>query len=285
MATRDVLPAISAPTDPTLAPQKVGSLVARGLEAVRALQAVAIPIDADPEELLVGAVAALKRGATSEAIRLATPAAERGHAQAQELLGNTYSVCPEKRIRDYVRAYVWYHVASEHMVGTDRRWHIDDLVKSRDWVGTLLQPSDLAKAQQVAAEWAPRHSGNLSNPRTQSDIGEAYSEGSSLVQNFSLALKWWRKAGEMGVSEAQYNLGMAYWNGEGVPQDLVTAHVWFGLSELDIFDDGARTLFNPSGMDCLEEIEELLTPDQLTEARRRAADWMKRRGRQLPGRG
>ena len=39
-----------------------------------------------------------------------------------------------------------------------------------------------------------------------------------------------RLAAEQGFASAQYNLGLMYANGEGVPQDYVAAHMWFNLA-------------------------------------------------------
>jgi hypothetical protein len=38
------------------------------------------------------------------------------------------------------------------------------------------------------------------------------------------------KAAEQGDAYAQYNLGVMYYNGKGVPQDYVTAYAWWNLS-------------------------------------------------------
>ena len=43
-------------------------------------------------------------------------------------------------------------------------------------------------------------------------------------------MKWYRKAAEQGDAKAQYNLGHAYYNGEGVEQDYVEAVRWYRLS-------------------------------------------------------
>ena len=37
---------------------------------------------------------------------------------------------------------------------------------------------------------------------------------------------WVRRAAEQGHTSAQYNLGLMYYNGDGVAQDNVMAHVW-----------------------------------------------------------
>ena len=41
------------------------------------------------------------------------------------------------------------------------------------------------------------------------------------------AVKWYRQAAEQGDSEAQFNLGLCYENGEGVPKDLAEAVKWY----------------------------------------------------------
>jgi TPR repeat protein len=41
------------------------------------------------------------------------------------------------------------------------------------------------------------------------------------------AMRWFRKAAEQGHSDAQYNLGNSYCNGEGVAEDKVEAVRWF----------------------------------------------------------
>ena len=41
------------------------------------------------------------------------------------------------------------------------------------------------------------------------------------------AVKWYRKAAEQNLAEAQYNLGVCYYNGEGVAKDEVEAVKWF----------------------------------------------------------
>ena len=40
-------------------------------------------------------------------------------------------------------------------------------------------------------------------------------------------MKWYRKAAEQGDADAQYNLGISYDRGEGVPQDYVEAVKWY----------------------------------------------------------
>ena len=41
------------------------------------------------------------------------------------------------------------------------------------------------------------------------------------------AANWFRKPAEQGYASAQYNLGVAYGQGEGVPKDFVEAIFWY----------------------------------------------------------
>ena len=51
---------------------------------------------------------------------------------------------------------------------------------------------------------------------------EAFEQG-----DFEGALREWRSAAEQGMGEAQYNLGLLYYHGKGVPVDLEQAHQWY----------------------------------------------------------
>jgi len=48
--------------------------------------------------------------------------------------------------------------------------------------------------------------------------------------NYAEAAKWFRKAGELGVRDSQFNLGVLYARGLGVSQDLGQSWLWFSLA-------------------------------------------------------
>ena len=54
--------------------------------------------------------------------------------------------------------------------------------------------------------------------------------GSVYGDDYNEAFKGWKLAAEQGDVEAQYNLGLTYANGEGVPQDLEAALKWWKLA-------------------------------------------------------
>ena len=50
------------------------------------------------------------------------------------------------------------------------------------------------------------------------------------IKDYATALRFWRPLGAKGDAAAQYNLGVLYANGQGVPQDHAEAAKWFRLS-------------------------------------------------------
>ena len=61
----------------------------------------------------------------------------------------------------------------------------------------------------------------------QYNLGLLYALGQGVPQDFERAAEWYEKAAEQGVAAAQYNLGVIYANGQGVPQNVTEARQWF----------------------------------------------------------
>ena len=60
-----------------------------------------------------------------------------------------------------------------------------------------------------------------------------YFNGNGIIQDYELALSWYKKAAEQGLLNAQYNLGVMYFNGHGyVTQDYELALSWFAKKPL-----------------------------------------------------
>jgi TPR repeat protein len=57
----------------------------------------------------------------------------------------------------------------------------------------------------------------------QFDLGYVYEEGDGVPQDDAEAARWYRKAAEQGNADAQFNLGYMHREGRGVPQDFVEA--------------------------------------------------------------
>ena len=58
-----------------------------------------------------------------------------------------------------------------------------------------------------------------------------YHLGQGVRRDYAEAVKWFRRAAEQGLAQAQGNLGACYAKGLGVPQDYVEAYAWFVLAE------------------------------------------------------
>ena len=68
------------------------------------------------------------------------------------------------------------------------------------------------------------------NPKAQFNLGVAYGKGEGVPQDSAEAAKWWQKAAEQGLAEAQNNLGIAYETGQGVPKDNAESMKWFRMA-------------------------------------------------------
>ena len=64
-------------------------------------------------------------------------------------------------------------------------------------------------------------------PAAQFNLGVMYRLGLGVPQDYAQAVSWCRKAADQGYALAQYNLGVMYRDGLGVPQDYAQAVSWF----------------------------------------------------------
>ncbi len=64
----------------------------------------------------------------------------------------------------------------------------------------------------------------------QYNLGVMYQKGQGVPQDYKTAVKWYRLAAEQGYACAQYNLGVMYQKGLGVPQNYKTAVKWYRLA-------------------------------------------------------
>jgi TPR repeat protein len=71
------------------------------------------------------------------------------------------------------------------------------------------------------------------------------------------------QGGRTGLAPAQADLGVLYWNGEGVPQDFVLAYMWLSLAAEQEPDAVAERDLAASQM----------TPDEIAEEQRLAREW------------
>ena len=65
------------------------------------------------------------------------------------------------------------------------------------------------------------------NAEAQLELGVRYYFGDGVEVDYETSAKWLRKAAEQGESNAQYYMGWAYWSGKGVKKDSAEAVKWF----------------------------------------------------------
>ena len=66
--------------------------------------------------------------------------------------------------------------------------------------------------------------------RAQYNIGVMYEKGRGIPQNYKTAVKWFTLSGKSGFASAQYKLGVMNEKGRGVPQNYMTAAKWYTLA-------------------------------------------------------
>ena len=66
--------------------------------------------------------------------------------------------------------------------------------------------------------------------QAQYNLGVIYDKGLGVPQDYAEAVKWYRLAAEQSYTLAQHNLGNMYRDGQGVPQDYAEAVKWYRLA-------------------------------------------------------
>jgi TPR repeat protein len=127
-------------------------------------------------------------------------------------------------------------------------------------VGLMLAGPVSAQDYATALQnWKPlAEQGDAS---AQYNLGVMYANGFGVPQDYMEALKWWWLAADQGYADAQIKVGLAYSIGLTLPSDIVTAHMWVNIGAANGAEDGRESL---------DFVEENMTLDQILEAQRRA---------------
>ena len=102
------------------------------------------------------------------------------------------------------------------------------------------------------------------NAKAQYNVGLMYDKGWGVPENDAEAAKWYRQAAEQGEADAQSNLGRMYARGDGVSQDRVTAYMWCSLAEAQGHKKAARDL---------NFARRTMSPAQIAKAQALATEW------------
>jgi len=171
-----------------------------------------------------------------KAVKWWRKAAEQGDASAQSSLGDMYFEGKGVQ-KDYTKAEKWYSKAADQ----------DDIDAGYSLANLYYNEKKFKHAikwyRKVISTPSPYESLLHYTRNAQFSLGVMYDKGQGVKQDYAEAVKWYRKAAELGSSASQFNLGVMYSNGQGVLKSGAAAADWYykaGLSYLKENDrDGA----------------------------------------------
>ena len=111
-----------------------------------------------------------------------------------------------------------------------------------------MTPAQIAEVQDMEREWKPKRQ--------------------------SAQVSWYRKGADQGFADAQYNLGIMYAKGEGVPQDYVQAHKWWNLAAARY--EASETVDRNMAVKNRDIVAAKMTPAQIEKAQELASEWKPR---------
>lgn len=155
----------------------------------------------------------------TEAVKQLKKAANQGHAEAQNSLGDCY-FHGDGVERDSVLALKWYKRAAEQ-----------GLAVAQYNIGVCYKTSrGVAQNYEEGIKWFEKaaEQGHLDSQRTLSNL-YLYGKfcGRSVPQNYEKAKKWFERAAENNDPESQFMLGICYDHGYGTEKDLSLAAQWY----------------------------------------------------------
>jgi hypothetical protein len=100
----------------------------------------------------------------------------------------------------------------------------------------------------------------------QWQLGVLYHDGEGVPKDDAVAVQWFERAAEQGYVRAQSTLGAYYWAGRGVPQDYSKAYFWSQLA-LAQGDENSKSR--------LEGLSAQMTQAQVAGARQQAEAWLR----------
>jgi TPR repeat protein len=240
--------------------------------------------------------AAYERGDFAAALRSFILAAEQGNADAQNTLGNMYATGSGVS-ENFVEAVRLYRLAAEQG-NPEAQTNMGYMLQ--EGLGVPQNPLEAVRWYRLAAErgyadaqtsMGFMHQEGLGVPQSdvealrwyrlaaeqgnavgQRKMGWAYENGLAVperdVRQQVEAVRWYHLAAEQGDSPAQYSLALIYdrYAGEGLQLNKVEAWKWYVLAEGGAVPEGGF----------FKELEAVMTPAELAEARRLVAEWKPR---------
>jgi len=174
---------------------------------------------------------------SAEAAKWYLKAAQQGHVEAQFILGIMYER-GDGVDRNDDQAYQWISTAAQQGHPRAR-----SLLESDKWLLYLdaKTPEKNGPEEKADVPDAGGHTSEVTSEQVeeyirkaedgdvdaQYNLGVIYYHGEGVPRDFEKAYIWFRKAAEQDDADAQYNLGFMYGRGEGVQKDHTQSLQWF----------------------------------------------------------
>lgn len=152
------------------------------------------------------------------------------------------------------------------------------------WAGSALALQRVAAAGEKTAHRSSADRGSADQPvqlksladlQKLADQGDAESEwqmgvryhnGEGVPHDDAQAMQWFLRAAEQGHVDAQSHLGAYFWAGRGVPEDLSKAYLWSAIA-MAHGDEISKAR--------LEGLASQMTQEQVSAARQQAEAWIR----------
>jgi len=161
---------------------------------------------------------AYKKKDYSTAFQILKPLAEKGNADAQNLMGVMYILGlgtkkdPKTSFELFKASALQGHAVAQRNFG---RMYFKG-------IGVAIDIDEGIRWYHLSAEQGDKTSQNI--------LGNWYKNGKVVPQNYETAIKWYRLAAEQGHSSAQTTLGYMYYSGEAGSVDIKEAIKWYSLA-------------------------------------------------------
>ena len=137
--------------------------------------------------------------------------------------------------------------------------------ESGDYATALREWKPLAENKGFRSLFYPKKEVMIA----QYNLGLMYDEGQGVPQDYKTAVKWFTLAAEQGDAFAQRDLGLMYARGEGVPQDNIYAHMWYNIAAISGKSKNASKN--------RDNIAKQMTPSQLETAQKLARECVRKK--------
>ena len=137
-------------------------------------------------------------------------------------------------------------------------------------VGVMFTGAAAWAQQDLAALKAAAHRGD---GRAEFNLGMKYRSGEGLPQDYDKSFCWIHRSAEHGNIMGWISLGMSYRMGQGVARDDIESYKWFYLANRQ-YPAGAPEEFRRYAQEYLASVARSMSADQIAAAKTRADDWL-----------